>query len=93
MCYIYSNYFLFPFLYSRTNYFNVVALRALSDREFQIFGPLVSYSGSRRKSSLLYSKSAAPSLARPNTVVPNEGLYKHDWTWPWQYSFQLSDRF
>ena len=33
LIYVYCNYFLFPFLYSRTNSFNVVALRALSDRE------------------------------------------------------------
>ena len=40
ICYLYSNYFYFRFLYSRTNSFNVVALRALSDKEFHIFGPL-----------------------------------------------------
>ena len=35
-----SIYFVFPFLYSRMYLLNVVALRALSDREFQIFWPL-----------------------------------------------------
>ena len=35
-----SIYFVFPFLYSHMYLLNVVALRALSDRGFQIFWPL-----------------------------------------------------